>query len=72
MTILIDMADEDFHRAMLVRATELSKKGLENPQVYEPFAAVIVNNSDLTILAEGCNNMREMMDPTLHGEVKLT
>ena len=60
---------ESFHRAMLSRAIELSKKAVENPAMYEPFGAVIVRISDLTVIGEGCNNMREEVDPTLHGEV---
>ena len=64
------MADESFHRAMLSRAIELSKKAVENPVIYEPYGAVIVRISDLTVIGEGCNNTREEMDPTLHGEVR--
>ena len=63
------MADESFHRAMLSRSIELSKKAIENPAIYQPFGAIIVRISDLTVIGEGCNNTREEMDPTLHGEV---
>ena len=64
-----NMDTDNFHTEMMTRAIEHSKKATQDPSRYEPFGAVIVRNSDRKILGEGCNNMREMMDPSLHGEV---
>ena len=64
----ITMADLEFHKTMIQRAIELSKKAFNDPEKFAPFGAVVVRNSDRKILGEGCNDSREKIDPSRHGE----
>ncbi len=55
----------DNHKKFMERAIELSLENIKNGG--GPFGAVIVKNGD--IIAEGCNKVTAINDPTAHAEV---